>query len=173
MPWGLTPAHLIIILAIVLIVVGPGKLPETGAAIGRALRGFKDAVDGNEGPQSTTTPTQPGAPMQSQAPIQQPPQQYAPQQYPPQYVQPQQPQYPAAPQPQPYGQPQYPGMPPQQQMPPQQYVGQYPQGQPGYPAAPYGYQQPMPGTPPMAAPDAGQPGTQPVPPLPGEAPKQG
>ena len=44
MPWGLTPAHLIIILVIVLIVVGPGKLPDTGAAIGKALRGFKDAM---------------------------------------------------------------------------------------------------------------------------------
>ena len=54
MPWGLTPAHLIIILVIVLIVVGPGKLPETGAAIGKALRGFKDAVDtGEAGPSAT------------------------------------------------------------------------------------------------------------------------
>ena len=48
MPLGLTPAHLVIILVIVLIVVGPGKLPETGAAIGKALRGFKEAVDTGE-----------------------------------------------------------------------------------------------------------------------------
>jgi TatA/E family protein of Tat protein translocase len=69
---------LVIILAIVLIVVGPGKLPETGAALGRALRGFKDAVEGEARPDATSAHagqlTQPGAPIQpSQA-------------FPPQYV---------------------------------------------------------------------------------------
>jgi sec-independent protein translocase protein TatA len=34
---------LIIILAIVLIVYGPGKLPEVGAAIGKAMREFRNA----------------------------------------------------------------------------------------------------------------------------------
>ena len=60
MPWGLTPLHLIVILVIVLIVVGPGKLPDTGAAIGRALRGFKDAMDGTD--QAQAQPTQPTQP---------------------------------------------------------------------------------------------------------------
>ncbi|HLX33797.1 MAG TPA: twin-arginine translocase TatA/TatE family subunit [Candidatus Limnocylindrales bacterium] len=45
---GLSPAHLILILAIALIVVGPGKLPETGAALGRAIRGFRDAASGKD-----------------------------------------------------------------------------------------------------------------------------
>jgi sec-independent protein translocase protein TatA len=45
MPWGITPAHLVILLVIVLIIVGPGKLPDTGAAIGKALRGFKNEMD--------------------------------------------------------------------------------------------------------------------------------
>ena len=93
MPWGLTPAHLIIILVIVLIVVGPGKLPETGAAIGKALRGFKDAVETGE-----TKPTNPAAPVQPQVPYGQPPQYGAPQ-YPPQ----QPPQYGAPPQVPPQG----------------------------------------------------------------------
>jgi sec-independent protein translocase protein TatA len=35
------PMHLIIILAIVLIIFGPGKLPELGGSIGKAIRGFK------------------------------------------------------------------------------------------------------------------------------------
>jgi sec-independent protein translocase protein TatA len=69
MPWGLTPAHLIIILVIVLIVVGPGKLPDTGAAIGKALRGFKDQMEGTE-PNPTTVPPQPGAPVAPAAPAQ-------------------------------------------------------------------------------------------------------
>jgi sec-independent protein translocase protein TatA len=43
---AVSPVHLVIILVIALIVVGPGKLPDTGAALGRAIRGFRDAVDG-------------------------------------------------------------------------------------------------------------------------------
>jgi sec-independent protein translocase protein TatA len=62
MPWGLTPAHLIIILVIVLIVVGPGKLPDTGAAIGKALRGFKDQMEDKE-PNQAVAPAQPTAPV--------------------------------------------------------------------------------------------------------------
>jgi TatA/E family protein of Tat protein translocase len=42
--FGLTPAHLIIILVIALIVVGPGKLPEVGSAIGKSIREFQKAV---------------------------------------------------------------------------------------------------------------------------------
>jgi sec-independent protein translocase protein TatA len=41
----LQPMHLIIILAVVLIIFGPGKLPELGGAIGKAIRGFKQAVN--------------------------------------------------------------------------------------------------------------------------------
>jgi sec-independent protein translocase protein TatA len=39
-----TPMHLIIILAIALIVLGPKRLPETGRSLGAALRGFKDSL---------------------------------------------------------------------------------------------------------------------------------
>ena len=39
------PIHLIIILVIVLIIFGPGKLPELGSAIGKAIRGFKQAMN--------------------------------------------------------------------------------------------------------------------------------
>ena len=45
---GLSPAHLLIILVVVLLVIGPGKLPETGAAIGHAIREFRRAVDGKD-----------------------------------------------------------------------------------------------------------------------------
>ena len=76
MPLGLTPAHLIIILVIVLIIVGPGKLPDTGAAIGKALRGFKDAMDGNENNQAAQTPEPPAQPPVQQQPVQPPVQQH-------------------------------------------------------------------------------------------------
>ncbi len=40
--------HLLIILAVVLIIFGPGKLPEMGSAIGKALRGFKKSMNESE-----------------------------------------------------------------------------------------------------------------------------
>ena len=40
------PMHLIVILVVVLIVFGPGKLPELGKSLGEAIRGFKKALDG-------------------------------------------------------------------------------------------------------------------------------
>src|SRR5690348_17857547 len=46
MPFGLHPAYLIILLAIVLIIFGPGKLPELGGAVGRGMREFRRAQDG-------------------------------------------------------------------------------------------------------------------------------
>lgn len=51
---GLTPTHLIIVLVIALIVIGPSKLPETGAALGKAIRGFRDAANGS--PEGTEPP---------------------------------------------------------------------------------------------------------------------
>jgi sec-independent protein translocase protein TatA len=55
---ALSPLHLIIILVIALLVIGPGKLPETGAALGRAIREFRHAADGTD---AAATPT-PNAP---------------------------------------------------------------------------------------------------------------
>jgi sec-independent protein translocase protein TatA len=43
MPFGLHPAYLIILLAIVLIIFGPGKLPELGGAVGRGIKEFRKA----------------------------------------------------------------------------------------------------------------------------------
>ncbi|MGD0278320.1 MAG: twin-arginine translocase TatA/TatE family subunit [Smithella sp.] len=39
------PTHLLIILVIALIIFGPGKLPELGAGLGKAIRGFKKAME--------------------------------------------------------------------------------------------------------------------------------
>ncbi len=38
------PLELIIVLAIALIVLGPGRLPEVGSAVGKTLREFRKAV---------------------------------------------------------------------------------------------------------------------------------
>ena len=42
----LRPTHLIFILLIVLIIFGPGKLPDLGRGLGKGIREFKDAVKG-------------------------------------------------------------------------------------------------------------------------------
>ena len=38
------PMHLILILLIVLVIFGPGKLPELGAGLGKSIREFKKAM---------------------------------------------------------------------------------------------------------------------------------
>jgi twin arginine-targeting protein translocase, TatA/E family len=53
----LQPMHLIIILVIVLIIFGPGKLPELGSSIGKAIRGFKKAMEEPEHKPDDTTDT--------------------------------------------------------------------------------------------------------------------
>lgn len=40
----MSPMHLLIILVIGLIVLGPKRLPEAGRGLGEAMRGFKDAI---------------------------------------------------------------------------------------------------------------------------------
>ncbi len=40
------PTHLFFILLIVLIIFGPGKLPELGKGLGKGIREFKDALRG-------------------------------------------------------------------------------------------------------------------------------
>jgi sec-independent protein translocase protein TatA len=47
--FGLGTTELIIILVLVMIVFGAGKLPQVGGALGKGLRNFKDGVkEGNE-----------------------------------------------------------------------------------------------------------------------------
>ena len=43
MPFGFHPAYLIILLVIVLVIFGPGKLPDMGGAIGRSIKEFRKA----------------------------------------------------------------------------------------------------------------------------------
>lgn len=39
------PMHLLVILLIVLIIFGPGKLGDLGSSFGKAIRGFKKEMD--------------------------------------------------------------------------------------------------------------------------------
>ena len=42
------PMHLLVILVIVLIIFGPGRLPEIGKGLGQSIRGFKKAMSEDE-----------------------------------------------------------------------------------------------------------------------------
>jgi TatA/E family protein of Tat protein translocase len=44
MPFNIGPGELIIVLVIALIVVGPGKLPDVGSALGKSIREFRKAA---------------------------------------------------------------------------------------------------------------------------------
>ena len=44
----LQPTHLLFVLVVALLVLGPKRLPEVGKALGRGLRDFRQAVSGDE-----------------------------------------------------------------------------------------------------------------------------
>jgi sec-independent protein translocase protein TatA len=56
MPFGIHPAFLVILLVIVLIIFGPGKLPSLGGAIGRSIREFKKTTNEDDEPEPATEP---------------------------------------------------------------------------------------------------------------------
>jgi len=65
---ALQPAHLIVILVIVLLIFGPGKLPELGRAMGDGLRELKKATSADEHKDAATatatlTPPAPVVPV--------------------------------------------------------------------------------------------------------------
>ena len=45
---GLGFTELMIILVIVLLIFGAGKLPQIGSGLGKAIRGFKESVEGKD-----------------------------------------------------------------------------------------------------------------------------
>jgi len=63
-------SELIIILVIVLIIFGAGKLPQIGEGVGKALRGFKKEVNDIPPPDAALPEANQSAPMQGQSTIQ-------------------------------------------------------------------------------------------------------
>lgn len=53
-PFGLGPFELILILAVIVIIFGVGRLPEVGGAIGRGIREFRKATKDEEPPPEIT-----------------------------------------------------------------------------------------------------------------------
>lgn len=48
------PMHLLLILFIVLIIFGPGKLPEIGEGLGKSIKSFKKALSQKDDPKDTS-----------------------------------------------------------------------------------------------------------------------
>ena len=48
MPFRVGPVELILLLVVVLIIFGAGKLPEIGGAMGKGIRAFKRGQEGME-----------------------------------------------------------------------------------------------------------------------------
>jgi len=55
----LQPTHLLLVLAIMLIVFGPKKLPELGRGLGEAIRGFRDGLRPHSGEDEPPTAPDP------------------------------------------------------------------------------------------------------------------
>jgi TatA/E family protein of Tat protein translocase len=69
---GLSPLHLVIVLVIAVLVLGPGKLPEVGAALGKSIREFRKAtteISESVRLEATSTPALDAAPPQAPAPV--------------------------------------------------------------------------------------------------------
>src|SRR5512134_2204938 len=65
-------SELIIILVIVLIIFGAGKLPQIGEGVGKALKGFKKEVHDIPQPEAAQVEAADAVPLQVQTPVQQP-----------------------------------------------------------------------------------------------------
>lgn len=61
---GLSIWHWVILLVVVVIIFGTGKLKNAGSDLGKAVKGFKDGVKGDEDKPGTTTAQTPVPPQQ-------------------------------------------------------------------------------------------------------------
>lgn len=68
------PTHLLFVLVVALLVLGPKRLPEVGRSLGRTMRDFRAAVSGEETHEPTITETASTVP----APLPEPPGDLAP-----------------------------------------------------------------------------------------------
>jgi sec-independent protein translocase protein TatA len=59
--FGLGTTELVIILVIALIFFGPGKLPQLGSGLGKAIRSFRSASDGDDEEEKKKLDTAPKA----------------------------------------------------------------------------------------------------------------
>jgi sec-independent protein translocase protein TatA len=69
----LQPTHLILILAVVLLVLGPKRLPGAGRALGQGLREFKSSIIGHDSDDSSLEKADPSpSPVATSATLESP-----------------------------------------------------------------------------------------------------
>jgi sec-independent protein translocase protein TatA len=51
-----SPMHLLVVLIVAILVLGPKKLPEAARGLGSGIRQFKDSIEGKEAPAATVAP---------------------------------------------------------------------------------------------------------------------
>ena len=73
MPFNIGAPELIVILVIALLIIGPGKLPDVGSALGKSIREFRKASsDVQDATKIDTSPIPPAAPPPAQPPTSEP-----------------------------------------------------------------------------------------------------
>jgi sec-independent protein translocase protein TatA len=73
MPFNIGAPELIVILVIALLIIGPGKLPDVGSALGKSIREFRKASsDVQDATKIDTSPIPPAAPPPAQPPSSEP-----------------------------------------------------------------------------------------------------
>jgi sec-independent protein translocase protein TatA len=63
-----SPMHLVIVLIVAVLVLGPKKLPEVGRSLGSGIRQFKHSIEGKE-VEPAATPVAAAAPVVAAAPV--------------------------------------------------------------------------------------------------------
>jgi sec-independent protein translocase protein TatA len=76
----LQPTHLLFVLVVALLVLGPKRLPEVGRSLGRTMRDFRAAMSGQETHDQLTVDTAPQPPPPAPVPE---PTAAAPEEHPP------------------------------------------------------------------------------------------
>ena len=65
----LQPTHLLFVLVVALLVLGPKRLPEAGRALGKGIRDFRTAMSGDEDHHRELPTEAPAPPPQTAAPL--------------------------------------------------------------------------------------------------------
>jgi len=68
----LQPTHLLFVLVIALLVLGPKRLPEVGRSLGRGLRDFRGALSGDDSPDEVVTHAAPPTVEPASEPVHEP-----------------------------------------------------------------------------------------------------
>jgi sec-independent protein translocase protein TatA len=68
MPGWVSPWELLILLAFVLLLFGPKRLPEMGRSLGKGMREFKDSISGKDDDEVKDEPAElpPAAPVEDE-----------------------------------------------------------------------------------------------------------